>query len=444
MRLTGNVSNEHQEEDLIYMERHSIHSNFNAEVWSLGEEDLNMDFDSEQDPRLSVPYHDVREQPTTQIVKWIMIFLCVWSSYCCISDNAMDILVSFISAVFNSLGSIFPVLTGLACIFPKSFNLLKAKLGLNQDQFTKFVVCTKCDSLYKFEECYMERLGRTVIKNCSFVSQENHRQLFRRTPCGEPLLKEVVLKNGKKRLYPLKVYCYNSIIENLKKLVTRPGFIINCESWRSRNVPHGFLADIFDGQVWKDYMYIQGGPFLASPQNYAFMLNVDWFQPFKHSLYSVGALYMVFMNLPRELRFKPENVILVGVIPGPHEPKLTINSYLRPLVEELNTLWQGLQIKVDNCGSLKTFRAALLCVGCDVPAARKVCGFTGHASNHGCSKCTKMFPGNVSERIDFSGFETCPSRTNEVHRQQAEDILRQTTQTDKHVLLILLSFHRKT
>lgn len=104
------------------------------------------------------------------------------------------------------------------------------------------------------------------------------------------------------------------------------------------SVPQNFLADVFDGKVWKDFIYIGGAPFLAAKQNYAFMLNIDWFQPFKHSLYSVGALYMVLMSLPKELRFKPENIIIVGLIPGSHEPKLTINSYLKPLVEELNTL----------------------------------------------------------------------------------------------------------
>lgn len=137
---------------------------------------------------------------------------------------------------------------------------------------------------------------------------------------------------AKKILYPLKVYCYNSVIDNLKRLVNKSTFMANCELWRKRNIPQGFLADISDGKVWNDFMYVGGEPFLAAPRNCAFMLNVDWFQPFKYLLYSVGALYMVFMNFPRELGFKPENVILVGIIPGPHEPKLTINRYLKPLL----------------------------------------------------------------------------------------------------------------
>ena len=36
-------------------------------------------------------------------------------------------------------------------------------------------------------------------------------------------------------------------------------------------------------------------------------------------------------------------------------------------------------------------KAGLLCVACDIPAARKVCGFLGHMAKLGCSKCTKEF-----------------------------------------------------
>lgn len=56
------------------------------------------------------------------------------------------------------------------------------------------------------------------------------------------------------------------------------------------------------------------------------------------AFYNVAALYMVLMNLPRTEWLKSENVFLVGVIPGPHEPKLNINSYLQPPLAELNVL----------------------------------------------------------------------------------------------------------
>lgn len=64
------------------------------------------------------------------------------------------------------------------------------------------------------------------------------------------------------------------------------------------------------------------------------MLNLDWFQPFKHVKYSVGVLYAVILNLPRDERFKLKNVLLIGVIPDlKHEP--SVNSFITPLVNEL-------------------------------------------------------------------------------------------------------------
>ena len=50
---------------------------------------------------------------------------------------------------------------------------------------------------------------------------------------------------------------------------------------------------------------------------------------------------LVVMNLPCAHRYKRQNVIVVGVIPGPSEPPLTVNSYLSPLVKELLQLWKG-------------------------------------------------------------------------------------------------------
>lgn len=41
----------------------------------------------------------------------------------------------------------------------------------------------------------------------------------------------------------------------------------------------------------------------TSQRNYGIMLNVDWFQPFKHTNYSVGAIYVTILNLPRAERF---------------------------------------------------------------------------------------------------------------------------------------------
>ena len=94
------------------------------------------------------------------------------------------------------------------------------------------------------------------------------------------------------------------------------------------------------------FITLDGSPFLSESNNYGLLLNVDWVQPYKHITYSVGVVYLVALNLPRTIQFKRENVILFGVIPGPCEPSLTINTYLDPLVSELVELQKGVQLKL--------------------------------------------------------------------------------------------------
>jgi hypothetical protein len=168
-------------------------------------------------------------------------------------------------------------------------------------------------------------------------------------------------------------------------------FLRKCEQWRSREHATGTYSDIYDGDIWKEFIIHDEIPFLSIPNNYAFQLNVDWFNPFKHTQHSEGAIYLSVLNLPRKERFLQENIILVGVIPGPKEPSLQINSYLNPLVAELKKLWAGVLLKNHNGHSILV-RAALLCCSCDIPASRKLCGLAGHNAVKACSKCLLSFP----------------------------------------------------
>lgn len=141
-------------------------------------------------------------------------------------------------------------------------------------------------------------------------------------------------------------------------------------------------------------------------------MNVDWFNPYKHTQYSAGAIYLVVMNLPRKLRYKFENILL----PGPKEPALHINSYLSPLVEDLNFLFHGVTL-----GS-STVRALLACICSDLPATRKLCGFLSHSASLGCSKCLKSFPSHsFGDKLDYSGFNSLnwEVRNNEAHKRNA-------------------------
>ena len=69
----------------------------------------------------------------------------------------------------------------------------------------------------------------------------------------------------------------------------------SCELWRKRSNfrSFGYMCDVHDGQIWEEY-----NDFLSAPFNYLLTLNADWFCPFEHGRYSVGAIYLTIQNLP--------------------------------------------------------------------------------------------------------------------------------------------------
>ena len=60
-----------------------------------------------------------------------------------------------------------------------------------------------------------------------------------------------------------------------------------------------------------------------------------------------------------------------------------------------------------NSGStLCRVRAMLVCVSCDLPATRKVCGFQIFYDRLGCSKCLKEIPTvNFGTKPNYGGFK---------------------------------------
>lgn len=353
-----------------------------------------------------------------------------------LSDTALNTLMAFFQMFFRSLSNTFQNL-------PESFisklphTIISARKITGQGAksiFRKYVCCPTCHSIFNWEECIIKLPnGQQDSKSCPFIQFPSHPQAHRRKPCGTALMKKVKSHENGLVLYPKRIYCYKSIIESLQDMLNQPQFISECEAWRTQSQSSELYSDIFDGRIWKDFQAPGGEPFLSLPYNFAFQINIDWFNPFKHTKHSEGAIYMTILNLPRQKRFLQENVMLVGVIPGPREPSRHLNSFLRPLVDELQILWRGVPLK-NSDGHVVIVRGALLCSGCDIPAARKVCGFVGHGAKKGCSKCLSSFPTeSFGEKADYSNFNRnlWISRTNEHHRSKAFEYRDCNTKADQ-------------
>ena len=202
-------------------------------------------------------------------------------------------------------------------------------------------------------------------------------------------------------------------------------------------MPENIMGDVYDGKIWHTFCDNDGNYFTNEPYNFMLFLNVDWFQPFTHLTDSFGAMYLSIQNLPQSERYKLENVILIGIIPGPKEPKYTMNQYLSHLVEELKEFWHGVEIPLLNTRSV-VVKLALTGISCDLPAVCKVCGFAGFSSILGCSKCLFKFKsGSFGQKLDYSSYNRhqWPPRTLNAHKAAATQYTMAKTPTEQKRIL---------
>ena len=73
--------------------------------------------------------------------------------------------------------------------------------------------------------------------------------------------------------------------------------------------------------------------------------------------------------------YRPENILLVGIMPGPCKASLNINSFLGSLVNELQKAWNKGFCVISSHQVPITIRLTLSFVSYDIPASRKVSGF---------------------------------------------------------------------
>ena len=202
------------------------------------------------------------------------------------------------------LGQFSTVCANIAQKIPNSLHMLWNLQCNHVKAVQQYVVCKKCHKLYFLRDCIEGFDARRVSKKCSYQPFPNHPHYHMRKRCGTTLLKTVELVSGRKVFYPFLTYCYLGLECSLASFLRTADFVSACEQWRTRKVPQGIYKDVYDGKLWNDFLDYNNSPFLSEPFNYALMMNIDWFQPYKHVSYSVGVIYFVCMNLPRNVRFK--------------------------------------------------------------------------------------------------------------------------------------------
>lgn len=250
--------------------------------------------------------------------------------------------------------------------------------------------------------------------------------------CGTPLF-----KNFASTPSPIRKYAVQDLYSWLAHLFSREGIEQALEQTALKSQsPYDASADMFDIQdsrIWKEFLDTRGDQFNAHSGNVTFGMFTDGINPFgsrqagKHV--SVTFIIMVCMSLPVSLRYRPENIFLAGIAPGPKEPSLEqVNWILRPVVEQLKRLWtSGLRLsKTYEHPQGRLIHAALLPFFADLPALRRSLGFASHNARRMCSYC--LLPRKEIKNIDM---KTWPPRDLDEHRRWAKKSRNATTLGEK-------------
>ncbi|GET61689.1 uncharacterized protein LOC107327733 [Rhizophagus irregularis DAOM 181602=DAOM 197198] len=355
-------------------------------------------------------------------------------------ETATESLIKFLKLVLTEIGS--PDFD----TFPDTLYLARKALNL-EDWFHSFVACSKCHKLYNKQEIksFLQNEQPAIMKCCHVEFPNSTTRRLRL--CQTPLAQKTTLLNNQISIKPELLFSFVSIKQQLEAMYRQPNFENSLRHWINHPTFDNILTDIYDeipqfplssiyrvatsnghSHVWKTFKEMtdeSSNNFFRSDvadSHLGLILNLDWFQPFDGTIHSTGVIYAAIGNLLRDVRFKRNNILILGLLPSPDEVSLhKINHYLAPIIDELKSLWEGVTLnQTYECQEGKRICAALILVSCDIPAVRKICEHISALVS--CHRCEKK--ANYENRQhNFAGINemdewfTC--RDSAQHRQHA-------------------------
>lgn len=285
---------------------------------------------------------------------------------------------------------------------PRDVRTAISRLNL-EPSIIRYATCPSCCQIYPPDP---SRPDDPYPHHCTYTETD-------KPVCGARLVRSVTSQNTQKahgpRIThtPCRPYPYRKVISWIGGMFARTALeVVMGDAWKDAvSSAADRWTDIIQAPAMRNFLGPTRERFSkqhGTDVHLVFGLFIDWFNPGGNKkagkTYSIGAIYLVCYNIPPHLRYRPENMCLVSIIPGPGEPSLEqLNHLLRPLIDEMLVLWDsGVHLSrtaLHPTGRL--VRAAIIPLICDLPALRKTAGFAGHSSKHMCSFCL-LKKGNIN------------------------------------------------
>ncbi|KAI0038184.1 hypothetical protein FA95DRAFT_1505991 [Auriscalpium vulgare] len=301
---------------------------------------------------------------------------------------------------------------------PETLSTSFRRLGL-VDEFAIHPVCEKCHRIFPPDT--------SIHARCSHCDQP----LFNIS--SEPSVTSAAPKSKtppKARAAP-KLQCpQNPLSNSLVRFLWQEDNEKLCDEWRRREqVPNKKMC-IQDGEIWNTLPGPDGKPFFDNSDDrtckeelrIGITLGFDGFgyeRSQQSGSHSSGVLSSAIANLPTHLKYRPRNLHLYGLTPGPKEFTADeLQLFMANYVTNLLKLYdEGIFIKTPLIAG-RRIRVALVAVCCDHPAMCRVCGFGDHRKEEGfCSRC-HITHADLRTRagVTINGFEP---RSGQEHRMHA-------------------------
>jgi hypothetical protein len=292
-----------------------------------------------------------------------------------------------------------------------------------------YAVCPSCHCTYKPRSS-----GTHYPERCTNKPKPESGE------CNAPLLEDD---------QPIKTFVYHEFQDYLAGLLSRKDIeeVMDkaCDDLKeSLDDRPEFVKGVFEAEFLHNFEgHEEGKLFIdrGDEGRYAFALNVDFFNVegmrIRGATTSCGVISMACLNLPLDIRYKPENLYLVGIIPGPFEPHLTeLNHYLRPLIDDMVPAFErGHRLsRTAKYQKGRVVRSAIIAVVNDLVAARKASQFSPPKSHYYCS-CCHCWHLDTLGRTDFD-HEDWQLLDKDVLREYAEKWKNASSSTEQEKLFV--------
>ncbi|CAN6569387.1 unnamed protein product [Malus baccata var. baccata] len=275
---------------------------------------------------------------------------------------------------------------------------IKCLAGMPNDIFTTLLELIKrmlpegdClpESCYKAKKLIND-LGLTYVKidacpNDCMIYWKDTSDLTVCLVCGESRYKVTNAADRSRKKIAAKVMRYFPLKPRLQRFFMSKHTAEHMR-WHAIECPKDeFMRHPSDSPAWKhlDNLYPD---FASKIRNVRLGLASDGFNPFgkMRNDHSTWPMVLSVYNLPPWMCMKQPNLLLSLLIPGPRSPGKEIDVYMRPLIDELNELWE-VGTPTYDAYSNQSFmmKAAVLWTISDFPAYGMLSGW----STHGYKAC---------------------------------------------------------